>query len=46
MKHNNLKKVIKENLILENLKQRLLKESNGVHFNKLPHGRKMKISYL
>ena len=46
MKQNNLKKVIKENLILEDLKQRLLKESNGVHFNKLPHGRKMKISYL
>lgn len=41
-----LKNVIKENLIIEDLKQRLLKESNGIPFHNLSRNKKMRISYL
>lgn len=46
MKKNNLKNIIKENLIIEDLKQRLLKESNGLPFNRLSHNKKLRVSYL
>lgn len=46
MKQTKLKNIIRENLFIEDLKQRLLKESNGIPFNKLSHTKKMKISYL
>lgn len=46
MKELKLKNIIKENLIIEDLKQRLLKESNGIPFHNLPHNKKMRISYL